>query len=341
MMQAIRLDGGFRRSIARFVAGFALLAGLTAPIAPKAPAPAGPAAGSQTLALRGTDGAPLPLFQITTGDNSLIVDRGSLAQERNARIPMSGASLSAMRGFAAIGTASPQYGNALRCLTQAVYYEAANEPDAGQRAVAQVVLNRMRHPAYPSSVCGVVYQGWDRPVCQFSFVCDGALRRTPMRGLWNRAEKVARSALDGHVEKSVGSATHYHADYVVPRWAYTLGKIRQIGAHIFYRFPGSPGEARAFTRSWIGVERIPRVDFSRFEVAALDEEEGLVETDPLIEAVAALPPDPTDRRAENDIGGRLDTSKQWRLDIPDPTQASSAYRSTLQTHGDVTGAEPK
>ena len=71
---------------------------------------------------------------------------------------------------------------ALLCLTQAVYYEAGFEPLEGRRAVAQVVLNRMRHPAFPKSVCGVVYQGARDPVCQFSFVCDGSLYRAP--GAW-------------------------------------------------------------------------------------------------------------------------------------------------------------
>ena len=341
MMQAVASSTGFRKAVARMGVGLVALLGLSAPMAPAMVAPA-KAPTAQAMALRGKDGAPLPLFEITTGENSLIVDRGEDAQARNARIPLSAASLSAMRGFTAIAAGSPQYGNALRCMTQAIYYEAANEPDAGQRAVAQVVLNRVRHPAYPSSVCGVVYQGWDRPVCQFSFVCDGALRRAPMASLWQRAERVAKASLGGHVESSVGSATHYHADYVVPRWAYTLGKVRQIGAHIFYRFPGNPGEARAFTRAWVGVERIPRLDYSRFEtMPATGEDAGLVDADPLIEAVAALPPDPTDRRAVNDIGGRLDTTKEWRLEIPDPTQASSAYRSALETHGESAGAGQK
>jgi hypothetical protein len=88
---------------------------------------------------------------------------------------------------------------ALQCLTAAIYYEAASEPDGGQRAVAQVVLNRVAHPAYPKTVCGVVYQGSERPSCQFSFACDGSMARVPMRVFWDRARRVAADALAGYV----------------------------------------------------------------------------------------------------------------------------------------------
>ena len=109
---------------------------------------------------------------------------------------------------------------ALECLTQAVYYEAATEGADGQRAVAQVVLNRMRHPGFPSSVCGVVYQGAELPTgCQFTFTCDGSLARQPIPSIWSRARKIAMEALSGHVFAPVGHATHYHADYVLPYWA--------------------------------------------------------------------------------------------------------------------------
>ncbi|MGZ8362378.1 MAG: cell wall hydrolase [Caulobacteraceae bacterium] len=132
---------------------------------------------------------------------------------------------------------------AVECLTAAVYYEAANEPDAGQQAVAQVVLNRVRSPAYPKSVCGVVFQGSERRTgCQFTFTCDGSLYRKPSVGGWARAKAVAEAALDGRVAAGVSTATHYHASYVHPYWGPTLVKLGQIGAHIFYR---SPGRARA------------------------------------------------------------------------------------------------
>lgn len=144
---------------------------------------------------------------------------------------------------------------AIKCLTQAIYYEAAIEPIEGQRAVAQTVLNRVRHPGYPKSVCGVVYQGALRQTgCQFSFTCDGSLARVPNPVIWSRAERLAIDALGGHVERSVGTATHYHADYVSPYWAPTLYKIVQIGRHIFYRWTGPWGLPPAFNGRYAGGE---------------------------------------------------------------------------------------
>lgn len=136
---------------------------------------------------------------------------------------------------------------ALTCLAQAVYYEAASEPDAGQRAVAQVVLNRVAHPAYPKTVCGVVYQGSDRTTgCQFTFTCDGALARIPNRLFWERAQNVARAALAGYVYAPVGLATHYHTIAVHPYWADSLAFLGTIGAHRFYRLGGPAGSAAMF-----------------------------------------------------------------------------------------------
>ena len=147
---------------------------------------------------------------------------------------------------------------ALDCLNQAIYYEAASESVDGQRAVAQVVLNRVRHPAYPASVCGVVYQGSERTTgCQFSFTCDGSLRRIPAASLWQRARKLAGEALAGKVFGPVGHATYYHADYVVPYWADSLDKEIQIGRHIFYRLRGKLGTRRAFDQRYRGQELAP------------------------------------------------------------------------------------
>lgn len=136
---------------------------------------------------------------------------------------------------------------ALECMTQAIYYEAASESDTGMRAVAQVVLNRMRSPIFPHTVCGVVYQGsQQRTGCQFSFTCDGSLARQPSLGGWIRARRIALAALSGSVERSVGLSTHYHANYVVPYWANSLDKVATIGAHIFYTMRGSLGRSPAF-----------------------------------------------------------------------------------------------
>ncbi|MBL0924510.1 MAG: cell wall hydrolase [Sphingomonadaceae bacterium] len=151
-----------------------------------------------------------------------------------------------------------EHSRALKCLTDAIYYEAANEPDAGQRAVAQVILNRMRHPTYPNSVCGVIYQGSERATgCQFSYSCDGSMARIPARASWLRAQRVAAQALAGSVYAPVGMATHYHATYVYPYWAPSLNFIGTIGAHRFYSWKGSAGRPSAFFRSYAGREPFP------------------------------------------------------------------------------------
>lgn len=151
---------------------------------------------------------------------------------------------------------------ALECLTSAIYYEAGQESTDGQRAVAQVVLNRVRHPAFPANVCGVVYEGSTRPTgCQFTFTCDGSLMRGPELGAWSRAKAVAEAALSGYVYKPVGNATHYHANYVVPYWAPTLTKSAVVGAHIFYRWAGGWGRPPAFAQAYASHE--PSVDALR------------------------------------------------------------------------------
>jgi spore germination cell wall hydrolase CwlJ-like protein len=144
---------------------------------------------------------------------------------------------------------------ALQCLTAAIYYEAASEPDGGQRAVAQVVLNRVAHPSYPNTVCGVVFQGSERRTgCQFSFTCDGSMARRPNRLFWERAEAVARTALSGYVYAPVGLATHYHTIAVNPYWAAGLHYLQTIGAHRFYSFKGPAGQPSAFRFAYLGGE---------------------------------------------------------------------------------------
>ena len=136
----------------------------------------------------------------------------------------------------------------LDCLTDAVYYEARGETAAGQAAVAQVVLNRVRHPGFPKSVCGVVFQGVaDGDGCQFSFACDGSMHRPRESEAWRRAEQIAARALTGFVMPSVGNATHFHAIGVDPGWGPRLLKVAQVGLHVFYRFGGYSGSPAAFT----------------------------------------------------------------------------------------------
>ena len=122
------------------------------------------------------------------------------------------------------------------CLTQAIYHEARSEPEQGQAAVAKVVMNRVRNRLFPKSVCGVVFQGASRAGCQFTFACDGSVRRTARDGkAWETAHRIAGAALAGSPEgDAVGAAVNYHADYVHPHWAGQLFKVGSIGRHIFY-----------------------------------------------------------------------------------------------------------
>lgn len=179
------------------------------------------------------------------------------ASSINRQIPFSPEPNPAARPFHHKGE-KESYGRALECLTTAIYYEGATEPAEGQLAIAQVILNRVRHPAFPRSVCDVVYEGSTRRSgCQFSFTCDGSLRRTPDAALWRRSRTAAEAALAGGASEPVGYATHYHADYVVPYWAMSLAKNAVVGRHIFYRFPGAWGRRAAFKRTYTAREAEP------------------------------------------------------------------------------------
>jgi spore germination cell wall hydrolase CwlJ-like protein len=123
------------------------------------------------------------------------------------------------------------------CLTAGIYFEARGEPVRGQAAVAQVILNRVKNPTYPNSICGVVYQNKEwRNRCQFSFACDRIKDRVRDKKQWEVASYVARETTHGRIWLSeVGSSTHYHATYVRPKWARTMHKMGRIGLHVFYR----------------------------------------------------------------------------------------------------------
>jgi spore germination cell wall hydrolase CwlJ-like protein len=186
----------------------------------------------------------LPVGQLSQADAALL----------NSVLPNDLAYLEPAQPFILKAT-GPERERAVLCMTQAVYYEAAFEPLEGQQAVAQTVINRMRHPYFPKSVCGVVYQGSEVPIyCQFSFTCDGSLAKVPIPEYWARAAGVAQAALNGFVAKDVGSATFYHADYVFPRWGPQMVRIVQLGAHIFYRFPGPAGEVGVLNGRYGGNE---------------------------------------------------------------------------------------
>ena len=276
--------------------------------------------------------AAASLIAATSGEQ-LIHNRavGDQAKLINASMPFSTAPIASARPFDLSHSDPLDYRRALLCMTQAVYYEAGLEPLQGRRAVAQVVLNRMRHPAFPKSICGVVYQGARDPVCQFSFVCDGSLYRRPALGAWKEAEKVAAAAIDGFVEKSVGAATHYHANYVAPFWAPRLAKISQIGAHIFYRWPGTWGSTAAFTGRYVGEPYDPASLRPPLRKAVLTDGSLVPVEDPALVG-------PPIARAENDVGGLLDTSKGWTLNIPMPSDSSAAAKAVVQQQ--AKSAEP-
>jgi spore germination cell wall hydrolase CwlJ-like protein len=144
-------------------------------------------------------------------------------------------------------------GRALDCMSMAIAYEAAGQPVEGQQAVGQVILNRMRAARFPKTVCGVVFQGSERVTgCQFTFTCDGSIRRRLTDATLVIARSIAETVLDGAAPDRVAGATHYHADYVVPYWASSGQRVARIGAHIFYRMPGDPlrgAEAATLTRA--------------------------------------------------------------------------------------------
>jgi hypothetical protein len=138
---------------------------------------------------------------------------------------------------------------AVDCLAAAMLYEAGDDIE-GERAVGQVVLNRLRHPAFPKTVCAVVFHGQERRTgCQFTFTCDGAMTRRPDQGAWERARQLASAMLAGEVFRPVGYATHYHTDWVVPYWSASLEKITAVGTHLFFRWQGWWGTPSAFSTS--------------------------------------------------------------------------------------------
>ncbi len=124
-----------------------------------------------------------------------------------------------------------------KCLAEAVYFESRSEPDEGQAAVAQVVLNRATSGLYPASICGVVYQNRTHyKACQFSFACEGKSLRITEQDSWRKAVSIADAVVEGRTYVSdVGGATHYHANYVRPGWARRLVKMDVIGHHVFYK----------------------------------------------------------------------------------------------------------
>lgn len=237
---------------------------------------------------------PLVDVAATTPDNPVPMAFQKIsandAYRYNASVPVVSGALTTARPFFLPVMAGVSNERALYCLTAAVYYEAASESAAGQQAVAQVVLNRVRHPAFANSVCGVVFSGSQRATgCQFTFTCDGAMARRPSIAGWARARSVAQAALNGYVYPGVGTATHYHTLWVAPYWSPSLTKVANIGAHTFYRWKGGNGLPAAFTSRYAGFEPAPTPG-GRAEVVLAAAVPAPVEVLDVTPAKSTLPP---------------------------------------------------
>jgi len=203
------------------------------------------------------------------------------ARAINAAVPFSTRPNPPARPFHLVGSPEDK-ARAVDCLAAAAWYEAGND-FVGEEAVAQVVLNRVRHPAFPKTICEVVFQGSTRSTgCQFTFTCDGALARKPSADAWERARAIATRAVEGQVFNPVGYSTHYHTDWVVPNWSSSLEKVVAVHTHLFFRWVGPWGTPAAFDRHALEVEPIipALATISTAHAAA----------DPLATVVAVEPP---------------------------------------------------
>ncbi|MEZ5889241.1 MAG: cell wall hydrolase [Xanthobacteraceae bacterium] len=196
-------------------------------------------------------------FLSGTGEDRALEDEEQVAKARLAALrrggetivskgQVPGDALSLLSPADRLGLVGEDRAKAQKCLTEAIYFESRGEPERGQIAVAQVVMNRVFSPYYPNTVCGVVYQNADRKLsCQFTFACDGIPDRVKEPDAYERAQRLAAETLDGkHWLPEVGKATHYHARWVRPRWVREMHKLDRIGVHTFYR-PRSWGDGAA------------------------------------------------------------------------------------------------
>lgn len=182
------------------------------------------------------------------------------ARARNAAVPFVEGPVTPAPRFAFKGSPGDRL-RATECLALAAMAEAGPS-DTGQRAVIQVVLNRVRHPAFAKTVCGVIFEGSERATgCQFTFTCDGSLAREYSDSAWLQARIRAGEALGGYVFKPVGLATHYHTDWVYPYWSPELDKLARIETHLFFRWRGYWGTRPAFAGAYRGGEPDPATLF--------------------------------------------------------------------------------
>jgi spore germination cell wall hydrolase CwlJ-like protein len=210
-----------------------------------------PAARSADRAQTAPPATPLP----EPPANEFMAVARDTARAMNERIPFSTAPVPAASPVM-LHLAGDDDARAIDCLAAAAWYEAGDSL-TGQQAVIQVVLNRMRHAVFPKTVCGVVFEGSERRTgCQFSFTCDGSLHRIPSSAQWSRARGAAVVAMHGLVFAPVGYATHYHTNWVVPKWNATVDKVAQVETQLFYRWPGTMGQPRAFNGQHQGTEPV-------------------------------------------------------------------------------------
>ena len=130
----------------------------------------------------------------------------------------------------------PKSNKQMSCLAEALYFEARGEPIKGQLAVGEVILNRVEDTRYPSSICKVINQGTGRRfACQFTYTCDGKLETVHERKPYEMALKIAKILMTTHDRRLTRGSTHYHSNYVNPKWSKKFERVAKFGRHIFYR----------------------------------------------------------------------------------------------------------
>ncbi len=266
------------------IALLALMGGLPAPAA--SPASVAPVATAEPMpALPASPEDTVVLSELTATD----------ARARNAAVEFAAVGPGTPSPFRFDGSAADRL-RARDCLALAGMAEAGGG-DGDQRAVMQVILNRVRHPAFARTVCGVVFEGAQRPTgCQFSFTCDGSLARRYSDAAWRAARDRAEQMLGGATHAPVGNATHFHADYVYPWWSDQLDKVAQVGPHIFFRWRGFWGSRSALSARYAGGEPDPlRLRETALVTAAANPLPGLLESG---EAVRSITRDSVARAAD-------------------------------------------
>ncbi|KZX54381.1 cell wall hydrolase [Erythrobacter sp. HI00D59] len=245
----------------------------------------GPAASPASVAPAET-AEPMPDLPASPGDTVVLSELTATdARARNAAVEFAAVGPGTPSPFRFDGSAADRL-RARDCLALAGMAEAGGG-DGDQRAVMQVILNRVRHPAFARTVCGVVFEGAQRPTgCQFSFTCDGSLARRYSDAAWRAARDRAEQMLGGATHAPVGNATHFHADYVYPWWSDQLDKVAQVGAHIFFRWRGVWGSRSALSARYAGGEPDPlRLRETALVTAAANPLPGLLESGEAVRSI--------------------------------------------------------